>query len=65
MNKMNNMQFMMMFVLSAIIIGLSATIILQYANAAINNDDSCSRHQTSDNSKKCSKNDTPMILPFP
>ena len=56
----------MMFVLSAIIIGVfSATITLQYANAVSNNDDSCSRHQTSDNSKKCSKNDTPMILPFP
>ncbi len=34
-------------------------------HAGSNNADSCSRHQTSDNSKKCSKNDTPMILPFP
>jgi hypothetical protein len=54
---------MMMFVLSAIVVGVfAATITPQYANAADNS--SCS-HQTSDNSKKCSKNDTPMILPFP
>jgi hypothetical protein len=55
----------MMFVVSAIVIGLfAATITVQDANAASNEDSSCS-HQTSDKSKKCSKNDTPMILPFP
>ena len=63
---MNNIHFMMMFVLSAIVIEVSAaTITLQDANAASNDDNSSCRHQTSDNSKKCSKNDTPMILPFP
>jgi hypothetical protein len=55
-----------MFVLSAIVIGVfAATITLQDANAASNDDASSCGHQTSDNSKKCSKNDTPMILPFP
>jgi len=53
---------MMLFVISALIIGVpTATITLQNANAASN---SCSHH-TSDTSKKCSKNDTPLILPFP
>jgi hypothetical protein len=57
---------MIMFVLVAMVIGvLAATITLQNANAASNDDNSSCRHQTSDNSKKCSKNDTPMILPFP
>jgi hypothetical protein len=56
----------MLFVGSTFVIGVSvATITPQYTNAESNNDDSCSSHQTSDNSKKCSKNDTPMILPFP
>jgi hypothetical protein len=52
-----------MFVLSAIV--FAATITLQDANAASNNDAKSCSHQTSDNSKKCSKNYTPMILPFP
>ena len=56
----------MMFVLSAIVIGVfAATINLQDANAASNDNSSCGQRHTSDNSKKCSKNDTPMILPFP
>jgi hypothetical protein len=51
---------MMMFVISAIVIGVfAATITIQDANAA----SYC--HKTSDKSKKCSKNETPMILPFP
>jgi hypothetical protein len=46
-----------------ITIGLSATAItLHDADAASSN--SCN-HQTSDNSKKCSQNDTPFVLPFP
>jgi hypothetical protein len=56
----------MLLVILALVIGVSAATIPEYAYAASNNDDgSCSSHQTSDNSKKCSKNDTPMILPFP
>ena len=47
----------MMFVVSAIVIGVFvATITLQDANAASNDDSSCRQHHTSDNSKKCSKN---------
>jgi hypothetical protein len=53
---------LMLLVISALIIRVpTATITLQDANAASN---SCSHH-TSDTSKKCSKNDTPLILPFP
>ena len=57
----------MLLVILALVIGVYAAIITpQYANAASNNEDgSCSSHQTSGNSKECSKNDTPMILPFP
>jgi hypothetical protein len=45
---------MMMFVLSAIVIGVFAatTITLQDANAASNDDATSCSHQTSDNSKK-------------
>ena len=43
----------------------AATITLQDANAASNDDSSFRQHRTSDDSKKCSKNDTHMILPFP
>jgi hypothetical protein len=56
----------MLLIVSALVIGVSAAIVTpQYVNAASNNDDSSCSHQNSDNSKKCSKNDTPMILPFP
>jgi hypothetical protein len=57
----------MLLAILALVIGVSAALIIpQYAYAASNNDDSsCSSHQTSGNSKKCSKNDTPMILPSP
>ncbi|HYZ51530.1 MAG TPA: hypothetical protein VE593_11630 [Nitrososphaeraceae archaeon] len=40
-------------------------ISLQYANAASNDNSSCGQHHTSDDSKKCSKIDTPFVLPFP
>jgi hypothetical protein len=63
------MMYMMMtlFIISTVIIGVSATITLQDANAASNDhNNSCRQHHdTSDNSKKCSQNDTPLILPFP
>jgi hypothetical protein len=58
---------MMLFVISAAIIGVSALIPLEDAHAVSNDDrmtSSC-RHHTYDISKKCSKNDTPFILPFP
>jgi hypothetical protein len=62
---MNNIPFMMMVVLSAIVIGIfAATITLPDANAA-SNDDGPSRHNlNSDSSKTCTRNGTPMILPL-
>ena len=57
---------MMLFVVSTLVIGVSAAMItLQYVNAASNDDGSCGQHHTSDNPRKCSKNDTPFVLPFP
>jgi hypothetical protein len=62
---------MMLFTISAAIIGVSAADVpLQHANAVSNDDDgttsSCRQnHHPSNTSKKCSKNDTPLILPFP
>jgi len=57
---------MILFVISAAIIGVStAMITLQYANAASNDNSSCGQRHSSDDSKKCSKNDTPFVLPFP
>jgi hypothetical protein len=64
---------MMLFPIPAAIIGVSsaADVPLQRANAVSNDDDdgttsSCRQnHHPSDTSKKCSKNDTPLILPFP
>ena len=62
---------MMLFPISAAIIGVSAAVDvpLQHANAvSIDDDDgttSSCRHHVSDTSKKCSKNDIPLILPFP
>jgi hypothetical protein len=51
--------------ISAAIIGLSAAVTLQQANAVSNDDKTSScRHRISDTSK-CSKDDTPLILPFP
>ena len=58
----------MLFVILTVMIGVStATVPMQSANAASSNDgsNSCSQHDTSDTSKRCSKNDTPMLLPFP
>jgi hypothetical protein len=59
----------MLFVISAVIIGVSAAAVpLQHANAVSNDgmNGSCRHnHHPSDTSKKCSKNDTPFILPFP
>ena len=46
-------------------IGVSAaTVPMQSATAASSNDgsNSCSQHDTSDTSKRCSKNDTPMLV---
>ena len=57
----------MLFVILTVMIGVSAaTVPMQSANAASSNDgsNSCSQHDT-DISKRCSKNDTPMLLPFP
>jgi hypothetical protein len=56
---------MILFVISTLVIGLSAMISLQYANAASNDNSSCGQHHTSDDSKECSKDDTPFVLPFP
>jgi hypothetical protein len=63
---------MMLFTISAAIIGVSsaADVPLQHANAASNDDDDTTsfcrqNHHSSDISKKCSKNDTRLILPFP
>jgi hypothetical protein len=62
---------MMLFPISAAIIGVSSAVDvpLQHANAvSIDDDDgttSSCRHHISDTSEKCSKNDTPLILPFP
>jgi hypothetical protein len=57
----------MLSTISAAIIGVSAAAVpMQDANAASNDNgmtSSCRQH-TSDISKKCSKNDTPLILPF-
>jgi hypothetical protein len=69
----NITSILMLFTISAVIIGVSAAAIpLQRANAVSNDDDgggttsSCRQyHHPSNNSKKCSKNDTPLILPFP
>ena len=56
---------MMLFTISAAIIGVSAAVAMQDANAASNDDSSCRRnHHPSDTAKKCSKNDTSLILPF-
>jgi hypothetical protein len=49
---------MTLFTISAAIIGVYVAAPLEDANAASN---SCSHH-TSDTSKKCSKNYTPLIL---
>ena len=61
---------MMLFTILAAIIGVSAAAVpMQDANAASNDDginSSCRQnHHPSDTSKKCYKNDTPLILPFP
>jgi hypothetical protein len=54
----------MLFVISALIIGVpAAAITLQDANAASNHDSSCRQHPSE--ISKCTQNDTPMILPFP
>lgn len=58
----------MLFVILTVMIGVSAaTVPMHSTNAASSNDgsNSCSQHDTSDTSKRCSKNDTPMLLPFP
>ena len=62
----------MLLAILAAMIGVSAAVVsLQHANAVSNDDgggttSSCRQnHHTSDTSKKCSKNDTPLILPFP
>jgi len=58
----------MLFVISTVMIGVSAaTVPMQSGNAASSNDgsNSCSQHDTSDTSKRCSKSDTPMLLSFP
>jgi hypothetical protein len=61
--------FVILLAISAAMIGLSAVTPLQHANAVSNDDGmngSCRQnHHPSDTSKKCSKNDTPLILPFP
>jgi len=57
---------MILFVISTSVIGVSTAMITpQYANAASNDNSSCGQRHTSDDSKKCSKNDTPFVLPFP
>ena len=51
--------------ISAAMIGFSTVTHLQNANALSNDDkDIKCRHRISDTSK-CSRNDTPLILPFP
>lgn len=58
----------MLFVILTVMIGVSAaTVPMHSTNAASSNDgsNSCSQHDTSDTSKRCSKNDTPMLIPFP
>jgi hypothetical protein len=53
------------FIISSAIIEVPAAMISGHdANAAGNDDSSCRNH-TSGSSKKCSKYDTPLILPFP
>ena len=54
---------MMLFMIFAIIIGASSFIPLHHANAASNGGSTCGHH--SSDSSKCSKNDSPFILPFP
>jgi hypothetical protein len=56
---------LILFVISTVIIGISAAITLQDANAASDDERNSCRQHTSDTSKKCSKNDIPLILPFP
>jgi hypothetical protein len=59
---------LILFVLSTVIIGVSAAMTLQHTNAASIDDgmtSSCGHHGHSDTSKKCSKNGTPLILPSP
>jgi hypothetical protein len=61
----------MLFIISTAIIGVSSAAIVSLQNAnAVNNDgggtnSSCKQRYPSDTSKKCSKKDTPFILPFP
>jgi len=56
---------LILFVISTVIIGISAAITLQDAKAASDDERNSCRQHISDTSKKCSKNDTPLILPFP
>jgi hypothetical protein len=60
---------MMLFIISAatiIEVSSAALVSLQHANALSNDDKTSScGHHLSDISKKCSKKDTPFILPFP
>jgi hypothetical protein len=58
---------MMLFTILAVIIGASVAVPIQHANGASNDDSMTSycKNHPSDTSKKCSKNDTPLILPFP
>jgi hypothetical protein len=58
---MNNIPLMMV-VLSALVIGVSAAIVTpQYVNAASNDDGPSRHHLNSDSSKTCTRNGTPMI----
>jgi hypothetical protein len=66
----NITSIMMLFTISAVIIGVSAADVpLQHTNAVSNDHNgmngSCRQNHPSNTSKKCSKNDTPLILPFP
>jgi hypothetical protein len=64
---MNGVTSITLFAVSAIIIAVAAavTMPIEYASAvSIGDSDSCGHH-ISNVSKKCSQNDTPLILPFP
>jgi hypothetical protein len=59
---------MMLFMISAVIIGVCAAMPIQNTHATTNDhrmDNSCKHNQPSDSSKKCSQIDSPFILPFP
>jgi hypothetical protein len=57
---------MILFVILGVsIVVPAATIAVQDANAASNDNSNYCSHQKSDSSDKCSQKDAPFILPFP